>query len=101
MNNEYSIIGFYVVLMILLNIFSIGYGETFVKNADFLEQDVKKDYSGDIWGTLNFLLFVEVPESSKLSNALHIYRLIYWLIVIPYTILIAFIIVRLIIPWGM
>ena len=101
MKNEYTIIGFYVVLMIILNIISIGYGDIFLKNADFLEKDIKKDYSGDIWGTLNFLLFVEVPESSKFSNALEIYRLIYFLLVVPYTILIAFIIVRLIIPWGM
>lgn len=96
MNNEFSIIGFYVILMILLNIFSIGYGDVFLKNADFLDEDTKKDYSGDIWGTLNFLLFVQVPESSKFLNTLIIYRLIYWLIVLPYTILISYIIVRLI-----
>lgn len=98
MKTPYSVLGFYIVFMILLNIFSAGYGEAFVNNADFISEDTKNDYSGDIFTTLGFLLFANVPETSNIANAIYIYRLIYWLMVIPYTIIISFIIVELIIP---
>ena len=97
MNNQFQIIGFYSIFVIILSIISLapgGYGESFITNADFISEDTKLDYSGDIFSTLGFLLFVGVPETSKIANALAIYRLIYWIIVIPYTILISYIIVR-------
>lgn len=96
METSYSIIGFYIIFMVILNFVSIGYGESFIKNADFLKDDIKTDFSGDIFNTLNFLLFVEVPTTSNIANALGIYRSIYWLVVVPYTVLIAIIILKLI-----
>ena len=99
--NEYTIIAFYTIFIILLNLLTGFYGETFIQNADFVNADIKKDFSGDIFATLSFLLFANVPETSNISNAILIYRLVYIVIIVPYTILIAFIIGRLIIPWGM
>jgi hypothetical protein len=98
MQTEYSILGFFTLFIILLNLFSIPYGEQFVKNADFLNSEQRKDYSadGDIWTTLYFLLAVNVPDTSKIFGAIYVYRIVYWTITFPYLVLIGYVIVRLI-----
>ncbi len=112
MNNEYSIIGFYIILMILINIVSVGYGDAILNNANFVSEisDIEGTDDGnssissviehrDIFGVLGFMLFVELPETSKFANAITVYRLLYYIIVIPYSLLIGYIILRMLIPW--
>jgi len=98
MQNEYTIIGFYTIFVIILTLMSAGFGEAFINNADFLDADVKEDFSSDIFSTMNFLLFVDVPTTSNINNAVEIYRLVYMIVIVPYTILLAFIIIQTILP---
>lgn len=103
-SSRYGFLGFFSVFIILLNLFSIPFGESFIKNADFVETspDLTNDYSGsqsNIFTTLDFMLFADVPDSSNISGAITVYRFIYWIIFIPSLIIISVIILELLLSF--
>jgi uncharacterized membrane protein YjfL (UPF0719 family) len=92
--NEFSILLFFTLFVIILNIISIGYGETYISNADFINANIQKTYNADIFSTLGFMLFVSIPSSSNISNAITIYRIVYWTIILPYILITSYILAR-------
>ena len=105
-SSRYGFLGFFSVFVILLNLFSIPFGESFIKNADFVKTnpDLKDDYSGsqsNIFTTLNFMLFADIPDSSNISGAIAVYRLVYWIIFIPSLIIISVIILELLLSFHL
>lgn len=78
-NVKYSIIAFSLVFFIFLNAVSIAYGESIVKNADFIDKIQKQEItSGGVFSSLSFLIFVDVPTSSKYVGTIGLYQGIYW-----------------------
>lgn len=90
-----SLILFYCFFLIFTGIATFGYGQSMINNADFINKDIKHDISNDFFNSVGFLLFAGVPTTSNIYMGINILRFLN-IIVAVYTLLVAFIIVKII-----
>ena len=94
-STDYDIIGFYIVFMLLLNFFILGFSGSLVNGTDYLDEQHKDEISSDWGSSLAWVLVANVPSSSNVFYSLWAIRVIYIFIVLPYSVLFIWTIVKL------
>jgi hypothetical protein len=94
-STDYDIIGFYIVFMLLLNFFVLGFSGSLVNGTDYLDKQQKDAISMDWGSSLAWVLVANAPSSSNVFYSLWAIRIIYIFIVFPYSILFIWTVVKL------
>jgi hypothetical protein len=93
MPDEYSIIIFYVLFMIAVNVICLGFSQGIVSSANYLDSQNKAGLAIDATGALGYILTGDVPTSSNIYATVSIIRFVY-IIVMVYSLVFLWILVN-------
>ena len=86
-STDYDIIGFYIVFMLLLNFFILGFSGSIINGTDYLDKQSKITLNSSWFDSLAWVLLASVPISSNAFWVTAGIRAVYLFIVFPYSIL--------------
>jgi hypothetical protein len=100
--DDYDIILFYVIFMLLFNFIVLGFSGSIVNGADYLNKQEKMnfnsvcvvDFIGCAINSIGFVLNLSIPATSNIYLVTIIFKVVYFLVILPYSILIVYMILK-------
>jgi len=102
MADDYDIILFYIVFVILVNVFTLGFSGSWVNSADYLNKEEKMnfnsvcsiDFIGCAINSIGWVLNLSIPSTSNIFMITLMLKIVYFIVILPYTVIIVYMILK-------